>query len=150
MLNRAEWIKFLGLFFNQDALASTIFDGINATYHETAAEIQVQTGLQSAGARIRPGRHFALDASVPGSGQASCCALLALHAIGAAPGAACARDARACGWAKGLGFSLPGTTWPYGGPLSTEKASKPPKGAGAGRCPSAAALPADVSLARAV
>ena len=42
VLNRAEWIKFLGLFFNQDALASQIFDNINTTYHETAAEIQAR------------------------------------------------------------------------------------------------------------
>ena len=42
VLNRAEWIKFLGMFFNQDALASSIFDGINASYYDTAAEIQVR------------------------------------------------------------------------------------------------------------
>ena len=47
VLNRAEWIKFLGLFFNQDALATTVFDGINASYYETASEIQV--GLPAAG-----------------------------------------------------------------------------------------------------
>ena len=45
MLNRAEWIKFLGLFFNQDALAGTIFATINESYYDIASDIRVSLSL---------------------------------------------------------------------------------------------------------
>ena len=38
-LNRAEWIKFLGLFFNLDAVATEAFDGINSSYYQTKASV---------------------------------------------------------------------------------------------------------------
>ena len=38
-LNRAEWIKFLGLFFNLDAIATEVFDSINSSYYETKARV---------------------------------------------------------------------------------------------------------------
>lgn len=34
-LNRAEWVKFVGLFFNREADASAVFDGIKAEYEAT-------------------------------------------------------------------------------------------------------------------
>ena len=43
------------MFFNQDALASSIFDGINASYHETAAEIQVRFVQQAWTHWLQPG-----------------------------------------------------------------------------------------------
>ena len=41
VLNRAEWIKFLGLFFNQDALASQVFNNINSSYYSIRDDIRV-------------------------------------------------------------------------------------------------------------
>jgi len=37
VLNRAEWIKFLGLFFNRDAYASSIYNGIVQSYNDIKA-----------------------------------------------------------------------------------------------------------------
>lgn len=37
LLNRAEWIKFLGLFFNLDKAATEIYNGIEASYNQTKA-----------------------------------------------------------------------------------------------------------------
>jgi len=39
-LNRAEWIKFLGLFFNLDSTATQIFDSINSSYAQTKAGVK--------------------------------------------------------------------------------------------------------------
>jgi hypothetical protein len=39
-LNRAEWIKFLGLFFNLDSTATQIFNSINASYYQTKASVK--------------------------------------------------------------------------------------------------------------
>ena len=39
VLNRAEWFKFLGMFFNMDAAANELFDSINSSYYATAAEV---------------------------------------------------------------------------------------------------------------
>ncbi|KAI8105243.1 hypothetical protein M9435_000411 [Picochlorum sp. BPE23] len=36
VLNRAEWIKYLGLFFNKEKYASDIYNGIVESYEETA------------------------------------------------------------------------------------------------------------------
>lgn len=36
-LNRAEWLKFMGLFFNMDDFANTVFDEINSTYYSNSA-----------------------------------------------------------------------------------------------------------------
>lgn len=41
VLNRAEWFKFLGLFFNLDAVATNIFNNINESYYDTKASIEV-------------------------------------------------------------------------------------------------------------
>lgn len=35
VVNRAEWIKFLGLFFNREKYASDVFDGIAKEYNDT-------------------------------------------------------------------------------------------------------------------
>ena len=37
VLNRAEWIKYLGLFFNKEKYASDVFNGIVEAYSETSA-----------------------------------------------------------------------------------------------------------------
>ena len=37
VLNRAEWVKFLGIFFNKDKYASTVFDGIKTEYNSVKA-----------------------------------------------------------------------------------------------------------------
>ena len=42
VLNRAEWIKFLGLFFNRDAYASNIYDGIVQSYNDIKAKANVK------------------------------------------------------------------------------------------------------------
>ena len=34
-LNRAEWVKFLGVFFNREAAASAYFDTVAAQYNAT-------------------------------------------------------------------------------------------------------------------
>lgn len=46
-LNRAEWVKFLGLFFNLEKYASNIFAAISTAYNNT--EAQAQSALQKAG-----------------------------------------------------------------------------------------------------
>jgi hypothetical protein len=33
-MNRAEWVKFLSLFFNKEQEANAIFDGIKANYEQ--------------------------------------------------------------------------------------------------------------------
>ncbi len=38
-LNRAEWFKFLGLFFNLDSVATTIFDTLNTSYYNNKATV---------------------------------------------------------------------------------------------------------------
>ena len=42
VLNRAEWIKFLGMFFNLDGAATQTFNSINASYYQTKANISSQ------------------------------------------------------------------------------------------------------------
>lgn len=46
-LNRAEWVKFLGLFFNLEKYASDIFDAISTAFNNT--KVQAQSALQSSG-----------------------------------------------------------------------------------------------------
>ena len=41
VLNRAEWFKFLGMFFNLDAVATNMFNNINESYYDTKASIEV-------------------------------------------------------------------------------------------------------------
>ena len=36
-LNRAEWLKFMGLFFNLDDTANTVFNEINSSYYSRSA-----------------------------------------------------------------------------------------------------------------
>ena len=43
MLRRAEWLKFLGLFFNMDAEASETFSSINESYYQTKVDAEVNT-----------------------------------------------------------------------------------------------------------
>lgn len=38
-LNRAEWIKFLGVFFNLDSTATQIFNSVNTSYYATKASV---------------------------------------------------------------------------------------------------------------
>ena len=49
-LNRAEWVKFLGLFFNMEAAASTYFTGVEQQYNA----LKVQLGCASRAAQMRP------------------------------------------------------------------------------------------------
>ena len=42
-LNRAEWLKFLGLFFNLDDSANTIFNEINSSYYRNSAMYKAAT-----------------------------------------------------------------------------------------------------------
>lgn len=41
VLKRAEWVKFLGVFYNMDASSSEIFSAINESYYQTVSDIQV-------------------------------------------------------------------------------------------------------------
>lgn len=42
VLSRAEWMKFLGLFFNMDAESSEIFAAINESYYQTVADVEAR------------------------------------------------------------------------------------------------------------
>ena len=43
-LNRAEWLKFMGLFFNMDDSANTIFNEINSSYYSKSAAYKQAAG----------------------------------------------------------------------------------------------------------
>jgi hypothetical protein len=43
-LNRAEWVKFVGLFFNREREASDVFEGIKAEYEATRVGIGLGEG----------------------------------------------------------------------------------------------------------
>lgn len=47
VLSRAEWMKFLGLFFNMDAESSEIFAAINESYYQTVADVEVCAEMPS-------------------------------------------------------------------------------------------------------
>ncbi|DBA71969.1 hypothetical protein WJX79_005778 [Trebouxia sp. C0005] len=46
-LNRAEWLKFMGLFFNMDDFANTVFDEINSTYYMNSAVYKSAAAMRS-------------------------------------------------------------------------------------------------------
>ncbi|KAL0043795.1 hypothetical protein WJX82_001269 [Trebouxia sp. C0006] len=46
-LNRAEWLKFMGLFFNMDDFANTVFDEINSTYYANSAMYTSAAAMRS-------------------------------------------------------------------------------------------------------
>lgn len=46
-LNRAEWLKFMGLFFNMDDFANTVFDEINSTYYNNSATYKAAGATRS-------------------------------------------------------------------------------------------------------
>lgn len=46
-LNRAEWLKFMGLFFNMDDFANTVFDEINSTYYANSATYTSAAAMRS-------------------------------------------------------------------------------------------------------
>lgn len=43
-LSRAEWLKFMGLFFNMDDSANRIFSEINSSYYSKSASYQAAAG----------------------------------------------------------------------------------------------------------
>ena len=43
VLNRAEWIKFLGMFFNLDGAATASFNSINTSYYQTQATVSANS-----------------------------------------------------------------------------------------------------------
>ena len=38
-LNRAEWLKFLGTFFNLDSVATSLFNTVNTSYYNAKATV---------------------------------------------------------------------------------------------------------------
>ncbi|KAK9815192.1 hypothetical protein WJX73_010478 [Symbiochloris irregularis] len=46
VLRRAEWVKFLGVFFNMDASSSEIFSAINESYFQTVSDIKSREPAQ--------------------------------------------------------------------------------------------------------
>lgn len=63
VLNRAEWIKFVGLFFNREREASAIFDAIKAEYEATEAAARTAAAAQPKTPVVAWAQHFIYDPS---------------------------------------------------------------------------------------